>query len=122
ADRGAEVAVLSAADGRHVDLPALLALLGERGVLNLLVEGGSELLGALFDQRYVDRLYAVMAPVIIGAADAPAAVAGRGAAVMREAPRLRDLTVERLGEDTLIAGIPAWPGSPDTPDTPGDER
>ncbi|MGE3857255.1 MAG: bifunctional diaminohydroxyphosphoribosylaminopyrimidine deaminase/5-amino-6-(5-phosphoribosylamino)uracil reductase RibD [Dehalococcoidia bacterium] len=112
AARGVEVAVLPAGDGRHVDLDALLALLGEREVLSLLVEGGGELLGALFDQRYVDRLYAVIAPLIIGASDAPAAVAGRGAAVMREAPRLRDVTVERLGEDVLIEGVPAWPEPP----------
>jgi diaminohydroxyphosphoribosylaminopyrimidine deaminase/5-amino-6-(5-phosphoribosylamino)uracil reductase len=113
AERGVEVAVLPSADGRHVDLGALLALLGAREVLTLLVEGGGELLGALFDQRYVDRLYAVMAPVIIGAQDAPAAVAGRGAAVMREAPRLRDVTVERLGEDVLIEGVPTWPAGED---------
>lgn len=112
AARGVEVALLPAADGRHVDLDALLALLGDREVLSVLVEGGGVLLGALFDQRYVDRLYAVIAPVIIGASDAPAAVAGRGAAVMREAPRLRDVAVERLGEDVLIDGVPAWPDAP----------
>ena len=109
--RGVEVAILPArTDGRHVDLGAALRLLGEREVLTLLVEGGGELLGALFDQRCVDRLYAVIAPVVIGAASAPTAVAGRGAAVMHEAPRLREVTVERLGEDILIDGIPTWPG------------
>jgi len=105
---GAEVVVLPADDG-YVSLGALLDTLGGRGVLTLLVEGGGILLGALFDQRRVDRLYAVIAPVIIGAADAPSAVSGRGAQVMAEAPRLRDVTVQRLGEDTLISGVPAWP-------------
>ena len=47
--------------------------------------------------------------MVIGAAEAPAAVAGRGVERMAEAPRLRDVTVERLGEDTLISGIPVWP-------------
>ncbi|MCK9495804.1 MAG: bifunctional diaminohydroxyphosphoribosylaminopyrimidine deaminase/5-amino-6-(5-phosphoribosylamino)uracil reductase RibD [Dehalococcoidia bacterium] len=105
---GAEVLVLPA-DESYVSLPALLDALGERGVLTLLVEGGGALLGALFDQRLVDRLYAVIAPVIIGAADAPSAVSGQGAHVMADAPRLRDSTVERLGEDTLISGVPVWP-------------
>ena len=114
AERGVEVVVLPGPDGRHVDLGGLLALLGAREVLTVLVEGGGTLLGALFDQRYVDRLYAVIAPVIIGAHDAPAAVAGRGASVMREAPRLRDLTVERLGEDVLIEGVPVWPAGEDS--------
>ncbi len=105
---GAEVLVLPSDEG-YVSLGALLDALGERGVLTLMVEGGGILLGALFDQRRVDRLYAVIAPVIIGAGDALTAVSGRGAQVMAEAARLRDVTIERLGEDTLISGVPAWP-------------
>ena len=105
---GAEVLTLPS-DGRYVSLEALLDSLGERGVLGMIVEGGGGLLGALFDQRMVQRLYAVIAPVIIGAAEAPSAVSGSGARVMADAPRLRDLSVERLGEDTLISGVPVWP-------------
>ena len=112
AARGVQVAVLPGApDGRHADLGALLRLLGEREVLTVLAEGGGGLLGALFDQHCVDRLYAVLAPIVIGASDAPAAVAGRGAAVMREAPRLHGVTVERLGVDVLIEGVPIWPAA-----------
>ncbi len=105
---GAEVLVLPS-EGGYVSLEALLRNLGDRDVVHLLVEGGGALLGSLFDERRVDRLYAVIAPVIIGASDAPSAVAGRGAQVMAAAPRLRDVTVERLGEDTLITGVPVWP-------------
>ena len=108
AARGAEVAVLPA-DGGRVDLGALIAALGERGALTVLFEGGGVLLGSLFDRRLADKVHAVIAPVIIGARDAPAAVAGRGVERMAQAPRLRDVTVERLGEDTLITGYPAWP-------------
>lgn len=111
--RGGEVLTLPAEAGpngtQHVDLRALLAALGDRGMLNVMVEGGGVLLGALFDRRLVDRLYAVIAPVVIGAAAAPSAVSGRGAQVMREAPRLRDLAVSRLGEDVLVEGVPVWP-------------
>jgi diaminohydroxyphosphoribosylaminopyrimidine deaminase / 5-amino-6-(5-phosphoribosylamino)uracil reductase len=112
---GAEVVILPAREG-SVDPGALLDALGERGVLTLLVEGGGTLIGALFDQRLVDRLYAVIAPVVIGASEAPAAVPGRGARTMGDAPRLRDLTVERLGDDVLIAGVPTWPDA-----TPGQQ-
>ncbi len=111
--RGGEVLVLpseSGADGgAHVSLEALFAALGQRGMLNVMVEGGGVLLGALFDRRLVDRLYAVIAPVVVGAAAAPSAISGRGAQVMREAPRLRDLAVTRFGEDVLVEGVPAWP-------------
>jgi diaminohydroxyphosphoribosylaminopyrimidine deaminase/5-amino-6-(5-phosphoribosylamino)uracil reductase len=95
-------------DGR-VPLPELLRDLGSRGIVTLLLEGGGVLLGSFFDQRLVDKVTAVIAPMIIGAADAPAAVAGRGAQVMREAVRLSGMTVERLGEDVLLTGYPTWP-------------
>ncbi|MEE8338094.1 MAG: bifunctional diaminohydroxyphosphoribosylaminopyrimidine deaminase/5-amino-6-(5-phosphoribosylamino)uracil reductase RibD [Dehalococcoidia bacterium] len=114
---GAEVLVLPPADG-HVDIEALLAELGGRGMLTVLFEGGGVVLGTLFDRRLVDRVHAVIAPVVIGAADAPSAVAGRGVERMAQAPRLRDLTVERLGDDTLISGIPVWPDE----DGPDDDR
>ena len=105
---GAEVLVLPQVDGR-VDVEALLRALGERGVLTALFEGGGVLLGTLFDRRLVDRVQAVIAPLVIGASEAPAAVAGRGVERMAQAPRLRDVTVERLGDDILISGIPVWP-------------
>lgn len=105
---GAEVLTLPSRDG-HVDLDALLGVLGGRGTLTVLFEGGGMLLGSLFDARLVDRVQAVIAPLIIGAAEAPSAVSGRGAYRMADAPRLRDVTVERFGDDTLISGLPVWP-------------
>jgi diaminohydroxyphosphoribosylaminopyrimidine deaminase/5-amino-6-(5-phosphoribosylamino)uracil reductase len=101
---GAEVAVLPADGSGRVSLPALLELLGTREVLTLLIEGGGVLLGSFFDQRLVDKLHAVIAPMIIGGATAPVAVAGRGAERMADALRLRDIDVERLGDDLLVTG------------------
>ena len=101
---GAQLEVLPADADGYVDLPALLDLLGARDVLTLLVEGGGVLLGSFFDQRLVDKLHAVVAPMIIGGAAAPTAVAGRGVARMADALRLHDVTVERLGDDVLVTG------------------
>ncbi len=108
ASAGAEVVVIRE-HGGQLSLAALLNFLGERGVLTTLVEGGGTILGALFDERLVNRLYAVLAPVVIGATSAPAAVSGRGASVMAAATRLSDVEVDRLGEDILITGVPVWP-------------
>ena len=110
---GAEVLVLPEHRDR-VDLEALIGILGGRGMLTVLFEGGGITLGGLFDQRLVDRVQAVIAPIIIGAADAPAAIAGRGAYRMADVARLRDVEVGRLGDDTLITGTPVWPDSPRT--------
>ena len=103
---GAEVAVLPADDSGRVGLPALLDRLGEAGVLTLLIEGGGVLLGSFFDQRLVDKVHAVVAPLIVGGKSAPTAVAGRGSARMADALRLADVQVERLGQDVLMTGYP----------------
>ena len=48
----------------------------------------------------------MIAPLIIGAADAPASVAGEGAYRMADALRLGEVTVERLGDDLLVTAYP----------------
>jgi diaminohydroxyphosphoribosylaminopyrimidine deaminase/5-amino-6-(5-phosphoribosylamino)uracil reductase len=108
---GADVVTLPAGEGGSVDLEALLRELAARDVLSLLVEGGGIILGAFFDGGLVDKVHAVLAPMIIGADDAPAAVAGRGAYRMADALRLRDITVDRLGEDILVIGYPDYPAT-----------
>ena len=105
---GAEILTFPAVDGR-VDLLALLRELAGRDVLSLLVEGGGVILGGFFDRGLVDKVQVVIAPMIIGAEDAPAAVAGQGAYRMADALRLRDITVERLGDDLLVTGYPDYP-------------
>jgi diaminohydroxyphosphoribosylaminopyrimidine deaminase/5-amino-6-(5-phosphoribosylamino)uracil reductase len=105
---GAEVLVLAEDHDGRVPLGELLRDLGARGIVTSLVEGGGVLLGSFFDQQLVDKVTAVIAPMIIGAGDAPAAVVGRGAQVMGQATRLLDVTVERLGDDILVTGYPDW--------------
>jgi diaminohydroxyphosphoribosylaminopyrimidine deaminase/5-amino-6-(5-phosphoribosylamino)uracil reductase len=102
--RGADLCLLPAAADGRVDLPALLDELGHRQVLSLLVEGGATVLGAFFDAGLVDRVQAVIAPLIIGGTEAPPAVGGLGAARLDDARRLYNVTVERLGDDVLITG------------------
>jgi len=62
----AEVVKLPAtADGR-VSLPDLLDELGKRNIISLLVEGGGEVHAAFFAQGLVDKVYAYIAPRLIG--------------------------------------------------------
>ena len=112
AARGVSSLVVPAGPDGRVDPAALLRELGRRGVMSVLVEGGATLLGALFDGGLVDKVHAVVAPLIIGGA-APGAVGGRGAQRMADAHRLADVTVERLGDDVLITGYLRRPWLPD---------
>lgn len=100
---GARVTLLPASADGHVEPAALLAELGQRGVLSLLVEGGATLLGSLLDEGLIDKVHAVIAPLLVGGA-APVAVGGRGVTRMADAARLHDLSYERLGDDMLVTG------------------
>jgi diaminohydroxyphosphoribosylaminopyrimidine deaminase/5-amino-6-(5-phosphoribosylamino)uracil reductase len=74
---GAKVTVLPAGStGTGVDLHAALATLGELGVLQVLVEGGAAVAGALLDAGLVDRLVAYVAPTILGRDALPAFATG----------------------------------------------
>lgn len=101
--RGAEIMRLSAPGGR-VDICALFDRLHERGRLRLLVEGGSTLLGAIFDARRVDEAYVFIAPKVVGGRQAPGAVSGRGVTRMADALALGDVSWEPIGSDMLLRG------------------
>ena len=89
-----------------MDLTETIVELGRRGVVNLLVEGGGIVLGSLFDAGQVDKVYAFIAPKIIGGEGAPAPVGGRGALTMDQSWQLERTRWEQIGEDWLIVGYP----------------
>ena len=65
-DVPAEVVVLPDTSGERVDLGAMLDVLGSRGVLDLLVEGGTRLATGLWSQHLVDRGVAYLAAAFAG--------------------------------------------------------
>lgn len=62
---GAEVLELPELDG-HVDLSALLADLGRRGINEVTVEAGARLNGALLQAGLVDEIVLYLAPILMG--------------------------------------------------------
>ena len=104
--RGAEGLLLPDRDGR-VDLRALLEELGRREVTSVFVEGGAALLGSLFGEGLVDKVYAFIAPKVIGGSGAPSPVGGVGVESVSAAWRLAKTKVEQIGGDVLVVGYPA---------------
>ena len=90
-------------DGR-VDLSGLLRYLGKIPISSVLVEGGSRLTGALFDEGLVDRVVAFLSPSIIGGMNSPSAVSGEGASIISDVIRLSDVEVTNVGDDLLVSG------------------
>lgn len=97
---GAAVATVAAAE-RGVDPAAVFALLGERGVLHALVEGGGEVIGSVLAAGLADRIVAYVAPVVLGPDGRPA-FPGPGPASLAAAPRLGLRSVRSVGEDVRL--------------------
>ena len=91
--------------GGH-DLLAVLKALADRDIQSVLVEGGTEIAGAFCDAGLVDKITLIFAPLIIGGHEAPNAIGGKGASSLGDALRLKDISVERLGDDIEITGYP----------------
>jgi diaminohydroxyphosphoribosylaminopyrimidine deaminase / 5-amino-6-(5-phosphoribosylamino)uracil reductase len=83
---------------------SLLDELGRRRMTNALVEGGSKLLGTLFDMRAVDEVHVFIAPKFAGGAAAPSPVGGEGIEQMASALKLADITIEELDGDVYVHG------------------
>ncbi|RUM86919.1 MAG: bifunctional diaminohydroxyphosphoribosylaminopyrimidine deaminase/5-amino-6-(5-phosphoribosylamino)uracil reductase RibD [Thermodesulfatator sp.] len=103
-ERGVEILRIKEKDGR-IDLSALLVELSQRQILSLLVEGGAEVHGAFLDQGLVDEVFFFFGPVILGGREAPQAVAGEGAASLKEALWLSEVKVRRLSGSLLVQGL-----------------
>ena len=90
------------ADG-HLDLAQVLQRLWERGIVSVLCEGGAVLAGALLAGGYVDRLYAFVAPVLLGD-DGVAMARLPGPDSPTEGTRLAQVRRRTYGDDVLVSG------------------
>jgi diaminohydroxyphosphoribosylaminopyrimidine deaminase/5-amino-6-(5-phosphoribosylamino)uracil reductase len=91
------------------DLGDVLDELGERGVLQVLVEGGATVAGAFHRAGLVDRYVLYLAPALMGGDGAPM-IAGPGASTMRDLWRGRIVSTGRLGEDLSVVLEPLREG------------
>ena len=70
----------------------------------VLVEGGGTIHFSMLSAGLVDKIFAFIAPKIIGGANALTAVEGAGFEKLSDVVRLKHLTTEKLGKDILISG------------------
>lgn len=94
------------ADDHYLLLPdhdphAVLAVLAEREIRHVLLEGGPTLATAFLRAGLVDQVVAYTAPALLGTG--PAALADFGAATITDALRLSHPRVEVLGADDELA-------------------
>ena len=103
---GAEVLPVASTPSGRVDLDQVMAELGQRDIVSLLVEAGGTLQGSLFDTGLVDKVMAFIAPVIIGGMQAASPVEGIGVSRMAGSWRLTRTNLQEVGPDWLVTGYP----------------
>ena len=97
-----QVEIIRAGSGAHVDLKALLQKLGEREICSVFVEGGGSVNFSLLEAGLVDKVYAFIAPKLVGGREALTPVEGEGFASLGECVALTDVHVEELAGDILL--------------------
>ena len=103
AEAGCEVLPF-AATSHYERLLALLDELGRRRMTNILVEGGSQLLGTLLDARQLDEAHVFIAPRLFGGEKALTPLGGAGAEQVTEGLHLVGVQVHALGGDMYVHG------------------
>ena len=87
-----------------IDISTLLKELGRRGIVSVLIEGGANVLGSVFEARLVDKVVVFIAPRIIGGLGSPSPVLGDGIDVLANAVNLIDVRVTELNGDIVVVG------------------
>ena len=99
--RKAEIIIVPAKGGR-VDLRRALKILAQREITAILIEGGAALVGAALKEGLVDKMMVYIAPRIMG--EGLDAVRGLRVRSLDRSVPLKDISVDRIGEDILIEG------------------
>lgn len=107
AESGAEILPCRPTPEGRVDLDDLLARLGAKGIVSLLVEGGAEVFSSFLAAGKVDRLLIYLGPKIFG--DGPNWAKGPVATTVEEALGFSVRSVGQVGEDLRIELVPPAP-------------
>ncbi|OGV40565.1 MAG: riboflavin biosynthesis protein RibD [Lentisphaerae bacterium GWF2_49_21] len=81
-----------------------LRRLGRENVTSILVEGGGELAADMLGAGIVDKIEFHIATKILGGRGSRPVVGGANPKSLSDAFQLRDISVERIGEDVCISG------------------
>lgn len=95
--------------GERVDLRRLMAELGRRGIMSVMVEAGSSFTSSCLESGIVDKVFFFIAPKIIGGKSSFPAIGGESFRRLSEAYRVREMRARRVGEDILIEGYIEYP-------------
>jgi diaminohydroxyphosphoribosylaminopyrimidine deaminase / 5-amino-6-(5-phosphoribosylamino)uracil reductase len=104
-EKGIEIIYVPKTDSGQ-DLSVLLNTLYEKGITDLLVEGGSKINGSFLRAGLIDKFSVYVAPKILGGRDSLTPFTGENVESMDAALDVTIHSVETFGEDILITAYP----------------
>jgi diaminohydroxyphosphoribosylaminopyrimidine deaminase/5-amino-6-(5-phosphoribosylamino)uracil reductase len=103
---GAEVLAFAAEPGETGPSPAaVLRELGGRRSTNVLIEGGSRLLGAFYDRQLIDEAHVFLGTKLLGGEGAKSPLGGMGRAEVPALPSLENVAIEIIEGDIYVRGF-----------------
>lgn len=87
-----------------VDLKVLIEILGKMKIDSVLIEGGGNINSSALKEKLVDKVYAYIAPKIIGGKTSLTPVTGEGVEFMKNAIILKNMQIKSIGDDYLLTG------------------
>ena len=102
---GVDIVKVPLAESGRIDFRLLLDEFGIRRWTNVLVEGGSEVLGTLADGGWIDEAHVFLAPKLVGGRTALGAVGGEGLPRIPETANLECVETRAVGQDVYWRGV-----------------
>lgn len=93
---------LKSDDNGYVSAKDILAVLGNKNIISLLIEGGGQLFAGFMQQNLIDEYHVFIAPKLIGGRGAPTAFGGQGFAQMVQAQKLHLLSQTIIEPDIYL--------------------
>ncbi|MFW6386992.1 MAG: RibD family protein, partial [Bacillota bacterium] len=95
---------LESNDCGQIPLEELLVELHERETGSILVEGGGRVNYSFLQAGLVDRIYAFLAPKLMGGNDGVSAFNGKGPEQMEDVEELSEMEFRQVGKDLMLTG------------------
>jgi diaminohydroxyphosphoribosylaminopyrimidine deaminase/5-amino-6-(5-phosphoribosylamino)uracil reductase len=89
---------------KRIDLDLLMDQLGALGITSLLIEGGSRVIASALNAGVVDKIMFFYAPKLTGGDDGVPICRGKGPDRMADCIAVKDVTLQRFGDDVMIEG------------------
>lgn len=103
-EQGITILPVSEDEKGRIDLKELMQHLYELKIDGILLEGGGILNSSMLKENLINKVYAFIAPKLIGGEKALSPIEGVGINKMSKARELRDVEMKNIGDDILIMG------------------